>query len=290
MLAKRLNLKQVITDGGSYSLDDVYYLIDSTRKPSLATFAKIPYLRRHRSLKRAPLCGPEHIYVDLLTDENLFKEQLDDRATEHLNHFWGNYNIKLAYKLEHKIENIFTIAAYWGKSNYAFQVYDPETTLFDKTVKKIRGQREFYEGNMTPYYRLFDYMMEAIPIVNFPLEYKNMQLLSIGNWRQKMEADPEFKTRPGDAFITNHKLRFNNSEMPFDFVEAFNEVDKRTRNPDRVLFESLLDKGIRFTHDQMIWDNLMVNEKSTKKREKLQKEMDKSEFLIVNPSSLKQEK
>lgn len=265
--SKGLGFIQSITDGGSYPINSVWYLTEGGKKPSLATFSKIPALRKHRCLKRGPLLEVEHSMSVDNPDREKIMAQLDDAATKHLEKFWAPYKIKMAYKLEHKLENCFSRAAYWGKSNYALQVYNPETAAFDKTVKKIRGQREFFEGKMTPYYQLFDYILKDIVKIDFPLKYKSMRLLSIGDWRQSIEADPEFKTRPGEALVTDRKLRFNNGEMPLDFIEAFNEVDRRTRNPDRVLFEKYLTVSIYKTHRQMLFDIERVNLKAYAKVE-----------------------
>ena len=35
-------------------------------------------------------------------------------------------------------------------------------------------------------------MLESISRIDFPLEYKSIKLLSIGEWRKKIKADPSF--------------------------------------------------------------------------------------------------
>lgn len=45
---------------------------------------------------------------------------------KHIDDFWGNYNIKFAYKIEHKPEHLAIRTGYMGKANYALKTYNKE--------------------------------------------------------------------------------------------------------------------------------------------------------------------
>jgi hypothetical protein len=38
-----------------------------------------------------------------------------------INEFWGPYNLKIPYAIEHKEQNIYTLIAYFRKGDYALK-------------------------------------------------------------------------------------------------------------------------------------------------------------------------
>jgi hypothetical protein len=63
-LAKPLNLAQSITDGGAYSLMDVFFFkenLQKLRKPGFDQLSNVKELRKHKYIKAGPLGGQEWI-------------------------------------------------------------------------------------------------------------------------------------------------------------------------------------------------------------------------------------
>lgn len=97
-MAKALNLTQVITDGGMYSPQEVFYLREGVRDPGFHTFADIrERLPRHKSIQRGCLhtIDWKAVFSSPESESESVFSQVDQFAMEHLNLFWQRYGLSM---------------------------------------------------------------------------------------------------------------------------------------------------------------------------------------------------
>lgn len=268
LLAKCLNCNMTITDGSTYGLNEVFHLNKNDKKPSLKTFSNLQKLEAHRSIKKLPLDG-----VDWISKFNDYKGDsdslhLDERVTKHIADFWGPYNIKFAYNIEHKPEHFALRTAFMGKGNYALKTYNPEKDDWSNSVFKIRGQKEFTNGIRNPYFLFLEDIINNGNSLPDNLKYKHVTLLKLKTWLQNILNDEEFDVKPGEPFITDRKMRFNNTHMSFNYQETHKAAIRKLNEKDYIGFEKYGGDGVNTMLKAMIVENEKSNMKFEKKRQK----------------------
>jgi hypothetical protein len=144
MVAKALNTVQSITDGGLYSPLAVHsFKVDNARfkKPGF----DILYSRRGESWNRAVNAGSlfDSDMISTISKalgdpdrEKSAQTFIDMVATEHINKFWGVYDLVLPFDIEHKLDHTGYKAAYFGSGDYAVR-----TVKGDAVFVAARGAR-----------------------------------------------------------------------------------------------------------------------------------------------------
>lgn len=164
--------------------------------------------------------------------------------------------MSLPFKIEHKKENTFTRAAYWGKADYALQTPDGQLYF------KIRGAKNYTDGKRrSPKYPLLENILNGSEEFPSELVYNHSYLLKVRKWNeaQKSKGYEVLKDkRPGDEVIEERTARFNNNHFPCDTVKEFDRRnDRKTKVKGLPVkwFEKLADKGIKAVHKAMMLDS-----------------------------------
>jgi hypothetical protein len=206
MLAKALRLRQCITDGGIYEHTAVCAF--EGRKPGLDTLSRMwEWENRNRGRYLVPLGGRD--WSGPLPGQ----DELDALAAEHVRQFWERYGLEFPFKLEHKMANSFTRAAYWSKGDYALR-----TPKEDKFA--LRGKDRPKKDTAHPSYRLLVNILDGKDEFPADLSYTRGGILKIGKWRiVQQSGGPAYRgmkrLRPGDNLpTTRHEARYNNVHFP----------------------------------------------------------------------------
>jgi hypothetical protein len=126
MMNKALGTWESITDGGAYQLSTVRFLSKSARLPGLSALADngnwldYKHGRTEGNLGALNWNGDYWTEFTSMVDANAGR-LLDKLASEHINNFWGRYDLVFPYNINHKAENTFEQFASWNKTDYAFR-------------------------------------------------------------------------------------------------------------------------------------------------------------------------
>lgn len=162
LMAKALNLRQCITDGGAYTPQTVNFFKKGVvlKKPGFDTLSDIRLLKKHRSIETSSLGNIDWAEVFLSGCIFEFLKDIDNMVYKHINLFWSIYGIQMKLEIEHKLENSAVFGVYTGKANYALKTFNFETQRFDKKIFRLRGAR-VGEGEYYPIvYILHDNLLE----------------------------------------------------------------------------------------------------------------------------------
>ena len=248
LLVKALNANMSITDRSLYELNNVFYINNGGKKPSLSTFSKIYELGKHKSIKKKPLAGIDCKEMFKNYQGDFDSLNLDSLVTNHLNEFWSHYNISFQYNIEHKPDHLSIKTSYLKKGNYALKTYNPNEKNWTGRVFKIRGQKEFCNDVKNPIFVFFENILNNEDEFPQNLDYKHSSLLKLKTWLQKNNLNKEFDIRPGEVLVSDRKWRLNNSFMPFNYESAYNASIRMRNKKDFVGFERFSDKGIDVIH------------------------------------------
>lgn len=125
-LVKSLNLSQSITDGGSYTLQEVFFLKPESKRPGLGTFSDLRLLSAHRSIKTGSLGDRDWSAVFVDPTKHFLFSELDQLAYDHVNNFWSSYGLKLKIGVEHKMSSTALKTAHFAKAHYPQLTWNPE--------------------------------------------------------------------------------------------------------------------------------------------------------------------
>jgi hypothetical protein len=254
MLAKALGLRQCVTDGGIYSPLAVPVYAEG-RKPGLALLSRLwewdDRLKYRR--KFVPLANLN--WVDKW--DQVKDIDIDRLATEKVLEFWEPYGLPFNFKVEHKKENTFRRAAYFGKADYAL------LRPGEDTVYKLRGKRQRKELKPHPSYELLNHILEDNDQFPPDLEYERGGLLKVGKWKIVQESAGYaswHQLRPGDDVpVSTHTARYNNTHMPLKNAAEFRKRQNRKladKGKPVLWFERFAAKGIDGVQERMASDDL----------------------------------
>jgi hypothetical protein len=209
MLAKALRLRQSITDGGIYQHTAVA-AFKGRKKPGLDTLNRMwEWENKVRRRHLVPLGGRD--WSGPLPGQ----QELDALAAEHVRQFWEPYGLAFPFKLEHKLANSFTRAAYWSKGDYALR---PVTG--GKLVFALRGKDRPNSKDAHPTFKLLENVLDGKDEFPADLSYSRGGILKIGKWKIVQQCGgPTYRgmkrLRPGDNLpTTQHEARYNNVHFP----------------------------------------------------------------------------
>lgn len=288
---KALHTRMSITDGGFYTPLVVPYLDYESKefqKPGLDALANnhkwgSSRKSRYRGQKTQTLGGLDWVqtYQTYQTQIEAVKEdkgaviglllelasKADDLAFKHIQNFWGHYGLTLNFDIEHKETNTGLSAAYSSKGHYAFD------TIQGDRVYRIRGAKNYREAELrkSPYFELFDNLLDGVDKFPDELCYDHFYLLKIGEWSKAKKSEGYVHLdglMPGDAVRLERNQKFGNMHLPFDTIQAFTSVKKRRtyrmvkgQRIDVPKFEKHADKGISGVLKAMVSDSKKVNTK-----------------------------
>jgi hypothetical protein len=263
MLCKALRLRQAITDGGIYTPQEVCAW--KGPKPGLATLSDMHGWKDGKNGRRSCVSLGSVDWRNAIGTRNL--PDLDRLALEHVHTFFAPYGLRFPFtKVEHKQENTFQVAAYWGKGDYALVRAGFQKDEDDPIRYAIRGKEHTKQEDIRkqhPTFRLLNNILAGGDAFPDDLTYSKTGLVSVNEWRQYQSTNvaPELKAlRPGDSKpVTEHEARYNNTHLPVDDLRQY----QRRRGRKRVhrgkpvaLFERFGKHGIRAVHNAMWQDKL----------------------------------
>lgn len=285
--SKALNIHQIITDGGFYSLGNVYTL-DPTKhqgkKPGLDALSNLSTLVKHRCISSTSLGGMDWKsifynhpnYID--GDSPLNGKNLDRLAWEHIKDFWSHYGIDesnfLNFLLEHKQDNTAYAVAWWNKADYALKVVD--TSQGKELIYKIRGARmgddvpqtteadiydlkELATNKSQPKYQILFNILTNNDEMPTEFEYEHKTLLSPSRWTYahtfKEGTYENIKAiRPGDELVEHRIFQQNNSHTRCADYATFQK--RKKRHSKKVKMFETKSKSISKVHELLVADNL----------------------------------
>jgi hypothetical protein len=266
MMNKALHTRQSITDGGIYTPCEVPFLNPEKRGGKVPGFAALADNTRWRSPQRhsdrnlGAMGGKDWKAAIAANDESVL-EQLDALATAHINAFWGHYHddlgvpLQLPFKIEHKLDNTFTVAAYTSKAHYTLR------TRTGKGVYKIRGAKEYKseEYRKSPMFEVLKNILDSSGEMPSEMGYDHFSLLKVAKYLQCVNSsnDEAYTAvrgkRPGDAIVEGRTMRLNNTHFPCDTVGEFKRrKDRKTKQSGEPAqwFERHREKGFKRVHSE----------------------------------------
>jgi hypothetical protein len=278
MINKALWTRQSITDGGIYQLSEVPFLTNSDRLPGFDVLSDcsrwIDHRRKNRTIgSLGNIDWNSRVFKGMTEALKDLSEEIDGIALQHINQFWGSYDLQLPFNVEHKEEHFFTRAAYWSKAHYALDLVQPclnkYTGEFTDRHFIIRGVKTYKEDSglkMSPVFDLLSNILEGADGFPIDLEYDHFYLMRVGKYAQlqSSSSESELKSkRPGDEVIEERIQRFNNTHLPIASIAEFrSRTDRktfRTSKGEKVripFFEKFGPKGISYVHRMMLDDRL----------------------------------
>jgi hypothetical protein len=255
LVAKALGLRQCITDGGIYTPDRVPTF--KGRKPGLATLSRPWEWQDFKNGRRGYIALPGFSWGDL--------SNVDALALDYVNRFWGPYGLTLPFKLEHKLDNTFTEAAYWSKADYALRLAKPrvnrKTGQAEPVEYKLRGKDRHRDRH--PSFVLMDNVLAGRDEFPTDLKFKRGGIMKIGKWKQ-VQGSKGFAgqrgLRPGDNLPEEeHTARYNNTHFPVrDEAEYARRRNRNKTHRGKYVFwfEKFGYRGISGVHREMARDKL----------------------------------
>ncbi len=244
-MSKSLNTHLSITDGGPYSLNNVTFFKDNIqlKKPGLDVLSSYYKYKDYRYFEFKPLGGIDwkEAFENQVSPYSFPFTELNKLAQEHVENFWSNYNIKIDFSIDHKIENTFVKGSYILKAHYAFKIYDEETKTYTKKLFRIRGFREDPEiEHKNPIKYLLDCFLEDkfndLEIPNNGI-YETKRLLRLKTWirdnltkikNKYVYIKGKENVKPGDAYIIISEFRLNNAYLFINTYEVFKKRNQRS--------------------------------------------------------------
>lgn len=277
LMSKCLNTYLSITDGGPYSLMNVSFLKTPNRKPGFEVLSNYNIYSKHRNIKISSLNNIN--WVELFEQNVAYNQKdfknLDQLAQKHIEDFWKNYNIKIDFNVEHKMENIFIKGSYLQKAHYAFYTYNNKTNDYSKIKYKIRG---FRLDSEIPYQNpIYNLLITILKEDNLDIkyfienngEYQDFKLLKLNSWRKSLiQENKQLISKygsditPGKAIYILGLFRLNNTYFNLDTFADYRKRNQRSYRKGinglrMILFEKYLPiYGIKITFELMFEDNL----------------------------------
>jgi hypothetical protein len=253
MLSKPLGTVMSITDGGPYSLMEVFSLKENQKKPGLNTLSSYYKIKKHRSFITHSL---GHINWKPYFESNipLFDSSvpnIDDLCLKHVRDFWKSYDLKFQVFIEHKMERSFKICSYIGKAHYMMLIYDSEKEEYSKEIYVIRGFKYDPEiKHLYPTYLLLKYILYNHPnySILFSIDndfiYEQIKLVKINFWRLTLikTNHKNFKfvsnlgpdVWPGDAITVQKDFRMWNTHCYILNLEEYKRKAKRSLRTTKI--------------------------------------------------------
>jgi hypothetical protein len=246
MVAKALDLRQSITDGGLYSPSAVP--VFRGRCPGLDLLSRMwewPDFRHGRKL--APMAG--------LDWSGPLPTDLDDLALTQVRRFWAPYGLEFPFTLAHKLENTFVRAAYFSKADYG--LLKPDGTR----VYVLRGK---HRSKRHPSHAIMDAVLDGRDDFPADVTYPRGGILKVGEYRVIQSSANGYgglkDLRPGDSKPEQrYPARYNNTHMPLPDEATYlrrRSRRKKHRGRDLQWFERYGRHGIARVHQQMMADEL----------------------------------
>ena len=131
-----------------------------------------------------------------------------------INEFWGPYNLKIPYAIEHKEQNIYTLIAYFRKGDYALKtisgkiVYKIRTTSINNIIGDISqaGWVKLVTKTFFP----------EKPLIFESLFHFENSISRISNWILDKN-----KIQPGTKMETKKKFTYKSTEVPYKNVKEW---------------------------------------------------------------------
>lgn len=217
MLAKALGLRQCITDGGHYQVEQIPYFVGF--KPSLATFSNMVNWQNNATDR---VRGYKKL-VDWDTKPVI--KELDKLALQHVEEFWLPYELKLPYeRVEHK-NNYISKAAYFAKGDYCFEYEDGTTLLKCRKTKKDKKH---------PRKDLLNNMLKGVDDNITELVWQQEEIMTIEFWKQVQLSHGYKKYKklmPGDNYTKKGLVKLNNGHIHIDDEDMNNTIlNRKTKN------------------------------------------------------------
>jgi hypothetical protein len=131
-----------------------------------------------------------------------------------INEFWGPYNLKIPYAIEHKEQNIYTLIAYFRKGDYALK------TISGKIVYKIRTisiNNIIGDISQAGWVKLVTKTFFPEKQLNFDsLFHFENSISRISNWLLDKK-----KIQPGTKMETKKKFTYKSTEFPYKNVKEW---------------------------------------------------------------------
>jgi hypothetical protein len=220
MMCKAMGLVEAVTDGGLYSTSR---RIKNTtaKRPSFHTLSDAIRLERHRNVETFKLFDFESIYHRLQQGDKSVRQEMDDKALQHILDFWSAYGLQMPFKVEHKYENTCRRAVYWGKSDYLLvepAIIEEENRDLNAEEMvgeiphqiKVRGAREYDHIK-----KLWLYYIAGIH-PKPPTKYVYQQLVGINQYKEavKHKSDWTEYLMPGEELTRTNYLKLNLQHFP----------------------------------------------------------------------------
>lgn len=155
-MAKALQLRQTITDGGFYQPEKVLQIKNKQqRKPSFNIFSDPCSLVKHRNIKIVSLGEKPWKEMFQHNPSLLVQQNIDELAKQHIDEFWAAYDFKLKMNIEHKLENFSLKTAYLNKANYRFMTFEKEKGWAGRKTA-VRGVERDVSVEKNPYIELLE--------------------------------------------------------------------------------------------------------------------------------------
>jgi hypothetical protein len=181
-------------------------------------------------------------------------------AMEHVCGFWEPYGLSCPFRLEHKMENTFTRAAYWSKSDYA--LLTPKGFVY-----AVRGKDKTKRDDQNPHpsFAMLKNIIEGRDEFPETLTYAKGGILKVGKYNvaQSSKGYEALKDlRPGDSLpIAFYDARYNNTHFPlrdeWDYRRRRNRKKVSRGNP--VQWFERYAPSIKAVHRGMATNDLRQN-------------------------------
>ncbi len=240
-ISKALNTMMSITDGGPYSLMEVFFLkkhLKSFRKPSLNTLSNLLVLENHPYISKKPLAEINWKYgfeTKQAPHSNFFKD-LDDLVLKHVEEFWYVYGIKIHFIIEHKKDNLAVKAATLSKAHYGFLIYDLKENDYVKMLFKIRGSRIIEGLKPNPTFELLKAILSNQDFFVFEPNYEDLESIKLNGWKRSLKDRTNAYTSsikqnvfPGDFYVkTKHFILKNGFIRLLTAKEYYTIANRKT--------------------------------------------------------------
>lgn len=239
MMSKALHTRQSITDGGMYALREVPLFTDTAKKLGFeGLHDQTNWLEKHKYTRVIGPLGDVNWEDELQKYkdnpqgyENKLQENLDTEAEKHVSKFWSKYNLVLPFKVEHKVEGTFEVAAYESKAHYMLR------QVVDGDKYKIRGAKEFKDVSYTkhPMFEILTNTVEGSNLWPSSNIYSHTYLLKVKKWCLAQDTTG-YKNivhlMPGDLVEETRPFRVNNT---WTFCDTAKEYKARVRQANRLV-------------------------------------------------------
>lgn len=248
-MAKALNLKQIITDGGIYSLDKVMYF--EGQLPGFNSLANILKWNDTNSSTHKRYCAP------LTKDSTGFNTDVDSRtdwdsiAQQHLINFWKPYDLEIDFKVEHKQKNSFSVGVYYNKSDYLLKTHSGETVIRSRGNKhlhnddpnQVNGKISLLKFIANNSDKLATTSIDKALMLEFtmPKVFTEFSLLNVRDYRTLKIHDHSFKGMPHDAYQHTRKNTFSTTHQKYKTLKEYYIAQRQTKKTE-IRFANIIAK------------------------------------------------